>query len=115
MARFETYLRALAEFDYSYHEELQGGLSWLASKHEGREEKARRQPKGKNGGSGEEESSSQEENETTGGTDPLNSEDAGVFPASLVDFVSGSGVGTSEEFDESSEDIVKIKVCLCWN
>ena len=120
MDRFETYLTALAEFDYSFHEELQGGLNWLASKKREKAERERRQGKGKgkgkgkgnNGGSGEE-SSSLEENGTTNGTDvPSSSEDAGVFPANLADFMS-SGGDAGEEFDETSEVAVKLKVQLC--
>ena len=113
MDRFEMYLTALAEFDYSFHEELQGGLNWLAGKRTEKAEREKRRGRGKkkatNGGSGEE-SSSLEENGTTSGTDVPSSEDAGVFPASLADFMS-SGVGdASEEFDETSEVAVKLKV-----
>ena len=112
MDRFETYLTALAEFDYSFHEELQGGLNWLASKRREKAEREKRRGRGRgkenNGGSGEE-SSSLEENGTTSGTDVPSSEDAGVFPANLADFMSGGG-DTSEEFDETSEVAVKLKV-----
>ena len=114
MDRFESYLLALAEFDYSFHEELQGGLSWLASKKKEKPEREKRRGRGrgkeKNGGSGAE-SSSLEENETTctSGTDVPSSEDAGVFLANLADFMSGGG-DTGEEFDETSEVAVKLKV-----
>ena len=117
MDRFETYLAALAEFDYSFHEELQGGLNWLASKRKEKEEREKqkeRQRKGrergkKNNGGSSEETSSLDENGTTSGVDVPSSEDAGVFPAGLADFMSGTGE-TSEEFDETSEAAVKLKV-----
>ena len=122
MERFETYLRALAEFDYSFHEELQGGLNWLASKKREKAEREKRRGRGRgkgNSGVSGEESSSLEENGTTSGsgTDIPSSEDAGVFPGNLADFMSG-GDGTSEEFDETSEVAVKLKVrtwrsCTC--
>ena len=116
MGRFETYLRALAEFDRSFHEELQGDLNWLAGKRQQGRENANRQkrkPTGNNNGLGEE-SSSLEENGTTSGTDLLvvGSEDAGVFPAGLADFMSGEG-DAREEFDEDSEQMVKLKVPTC--
>ena len=114
MERFETYLRALAEFDYSFHEELQGGLNWLASKKREKAEREKRRGKGRgkgNSGVSGEESSSLEENGTTSGsgTDIPSSEDAGVFPGNLADFMSGGG-GTSEEFDETSDVAIKLKV-----
>ena len=111
MDRFEKYLTAVAEFDYSFHEELQGGLGWLASKRRDKVDREKRRGKGKkekNGGSGEE-PSSLEENGTTSGTDVPSSEDAGVFPANLADFMSGGG-DAGEEFDETSETAVKLKV-----
>ena len=118
MDRFETYLTALTEFDYSFHEELQGGLNWLASKRREKAEREKRKGRGRgrgkenNGVSGEE-SSSLEENGTTSGTDiPSSSEDAGLFPANLADFMSGGG-DASEEFDETSEVAVKLKVYSC--
>ena len=113
MDRFETYLRALADFDYSFHEELQGGLQWLASKRRGQgERKPKRNTKEKKDVKcGEEESaSSLEENGTVSGTDQTSSEDAGVFPAGLADFMSG-GFDIGEEIDDSSEAAAKLKVC----
>lgn len=113
MERFETYLRGLAEFDYSFHEELQGGLNWLASKKREKAEREKRRGRGRgkgNNGVCGEESSSLEENGTTtcsgSGTDIPSSEDARVFPGN---FMSGKD-GTSEEFDETSEVAVKLKV-----
>ena len=114
MGRFEAYLRALDDFDYSFHEELQGGLKWLASKRQQGREKASKAKKKRNGGGSAEESSSPEENGATGAdeADLLGEEDAGVFPAGLADFMSGDVGGAGEEFDETSEAAVKLKVCL---
>ena len=112
MGRFEAYLRALADFDYSFHEELQGGMKWLASKRQQGRERAGKAKKQRHGGGSGEESSSPEENGTTSTseTDLLSSEDAGVFPAGLADFMSSDVGGASEEFDESSDAAVKLKV-----
>ena len=113
MGRFEAYLRALDDFDYSFHEELQGGLKWLASKRQQGREKASKRKKKRNGGGSAEDSSSPEENGANGTdeADLLGSEDAGVFPAGLADFMSGDVGGAGEEFDETSEAAVKLKVC----
>ena len=118
MERFETYLKALAEFDYSFHEELLGGLKWMEGKRRrGKEtaDKTKRKSKEKNGGSSEE-SLSPEENGMTSSTEQTSSKDAGVFPTGLADIPAGlagfmCGVDDeSVEVDESSEAVVKLKV-----
>ena len=45
-----------------------------------------------------------------GHSDRTSSEDAGVFPTGLADFMS-SGFDTGEEFDDSSKAAAKLKVC----
>ena len=105
MGRFEFYLRALDDFDYSFHEERQQQqgrekASIATNEHNGR---------GSDEESGED-SSSPEENgaDNTDETDLLGSEVAGVV---ATDFMSGDVCRAGEEFDETSEAAVKFKVC----